>query len=220
MQGIGPVGTRTVENNPPVKELWTADFRHLIGMELQVIFLYQSRAYSKSDTKKEQIIIISYSIFFFIQGNEKKTVCHIPKITRLLQKPCLALRAGVNQHRFFYFSGFAQADPVLLWRLERDITSCLFLGKLRVGSSAFEKLALCGGMMLLQTLNLQGFYIFFPPSFNKKQEEDFLTLWTIPGFEYATWHVCKQEEKALTRNFLNCRGWRTANGMQAREHDN
>lgn len=80
---------------------------------------------------------------------------------RLLQKPRLALRAGVNQHGFFYFSGFAQADPVFLWRLERDITSCLFPGKLRVGSSAFEKLALRGGMMLLQTPNLRGCSFFF-----------------------------------------------------------
>lgn len=79
-QGIGPVGTRKVENNPPAKELWTADFGHLIGMELQVISLHQSCAHSKGDTKKEQIIIISYSIFFFlIRGNEKKTFCHIPK---------------------------------------------------------------------------------------------------------------------------------------------
>lgn len=64
-QGIGPVGTRRVENNPPVKELWTVDFGHLIGMELQGIFLYQSHTYLKGDIKKEQIIIISYSIFFF-----------------------------------------------------------------------------------------------------------------------------------------------------------
>lgn len=72
-QGIGPVGTRKVENNPPVKELWTADFGHLIGMELQVISLHQSCAHSKGDTKKEQIIIIiSYSIFFFFVSEEIK----------------------------------------------------------------------------------------------------------------------------------------------------
>lgn len=71
-QGIGPVGTRKVENNPPAKELWTADFGHLIGMELQVISLHQSCAHSKGYTRKEQIIIIiSYSIFYFflIRGN-------------------------------------------------------------------------------------------------------------------------------------------------------
>lgn len=72
-QGIGPVGTRKVENNPPAKELWTADFGHLIGMELQVISLHQSCAHSKGDTKKEQIIIIiSYSIFFFVSEEIKR----------------------------------------------------------------------------------------------------------------------------------------------------
>lgn len=65
-QGIGPVGAREVENNPPAKELWAADFGHLIGMELQVISLHQSCAHSKGDTKKEQIIIISYRILFFV----------------------------------------------------------------------------------------------------------------------------------------------------------
>lgn len=58
------MGTERVENNPPVKELWTADFQHLIEMELQVIFLYQSHTGSKGDAKKEQIIIISHSILF------------------------------------------------------------------------------------------------------------------------------------------------------------
>lgn len=76
-QGIGPVGTRRVENNPPVKELWTVDFGHLIGMELQGIFLYQSHTHLKGDIKKEQIIIISYSIFFFY-SEEMKIFCHIP----------------------------------------------------------------------------------------------------------------------------------------------
>lgn len=65
-QGIGPVGAREVENNPPAKELWTADFGHLIGIELQVISLHQSCAHSKGDTKKEQIIIIWYRILFFV----------------------------------------------------------------------------------------------------------------------------------------------------------
>jgi len=71
-QGIGPAGTARVENNPPVKELWSADFRHLIGMELQVIFPYQSHTYPNGDTKKEQIIIISYSIFFFLSEEIKR----------------------------------------------------------------------------------------------------------------------------------------------------
>lgn len=71
-QGIGPVGTGRVENNPPVKELGTADSRLLIGMELQVIFLYQSHPYSKGDSKKEQIIIISYSIFFLSEEIKRK----------------------------------------------------------------------------------------------------------------------------------------------------
>lgn len=73
-QGIGPVGTRKVENNPPAKELWTADFGHLIGMELQVISLHQSCAHSKGYTRKEQIIIIiiSYSILYFFWSEEIK----------------------------------------------------------------------------------------------------------------------------------------------------
>lgn len=100
MQGIGPVGTGKVENNPPVKELWTADFRHLIGMELQVIFLSQSHIYSKGDTKKEQIIIISYSIFFYQRKLKENSLSHT-KITRLVYKPCLALQASANHHGFF-----------------------------------------------------------------------------------------------------------------------
>lgn len=101
-QGIGPVGTRKVENNPAAKELWTADFGHLIGMELQVISLHQSCAHSKGDTKKEQIIIISYSIFFFFfnQRKWKENILPHTQIMQLLYKQCLALWAGVNQHSF------------------------------------------------------------------------------------------------------------------------
>lgn len=159
---------------------------------------------------------------FFCQRKLKENSLSHTKIMQLLYKPCLALQASANQHGFFEFSGFTltstawQADPVFWWWLEWDISSCLFLGKLKVGSWAFEKLYVCG----------ERFFFFFS---NSKSSGLFFSSFLIRNRRKISWPSelslglnklhGKQKKKALMWNFLNWE-WRTVNGMQAKEHDN